>query len=95
MDEKEQSKPSSSQSPERTEGEGGKSEDDQVPLSSQEKAKATKIKSYPTFLGRHRMNAAISHLSNQINIIQVITMFVLCKYEKGCFRFLFFCTNLF
>ncbi|PON72998.1 G-protein gamma-like domain containing protein [Parasponia andersonii] len=75
MDEKRQSKPSpssSSSSPGRAEGGGersGKREDEEVP---QEKTKTTKVvKSYPTFLGRHRMSAAISHLNNQINIIEV------------------------
>ena len=72
MDQKQPSKPSSSSSPERTEGEGERvKRGDEVPLSSQEKGKSTKLKSHPTFLGRHRMSAAVSHLNNQINIIQV------------------------
>ncbi|KAL5558286.1 hypothetical protein UlMin_034497 [Ulmus minor] len=74
MDEQLQSnsKPSSSSSSSslgRAElGEGSRREDEEQPLSnSQDKAKPG---SYPTFMGRHRMQAAISFLTNQINIMQ-------------------------
>ncbi|XP_062097647.1 guanine nucleotide-binding protein subunit gamma 1-like isoform X1 [Humulus lupulus] len=55
------------------EGERGKVENEEVAQSSShqdQKAKAAKLKPNPTFLGRHRMNAAISHLNTQINIIE-------------------------
>ena len=34
-------------------------------------AQASGSWSFPSFFGKHRMQAAISHLNNQINIIQV------------------------
>ncbi|KAH7524286.1 hypothetical protein FEM48_Zijuj06G0103400 [Ziziphus jujuba var. spinosa] len=67
-----QSKPSSSSSSSSPGSGGGtKREDEEVPLplQSEDKAKAAAA-TYPTFFGKHRMTAAISHLQNQINIIQ-------------------------
>ncbi|XP_062098657.1 uncharacterized protein LOC133804516 isoform X3 [Humulus lupulus] len=54
-------------------GERGKEEEEVAQSSSHQehnKAEVTKLKINHTFLGRHRMNAAISHLNTQINLIQ-------------------------
>ncbi|XP_062097648.1 guanine nucleotide-binding protein subunit gamma 2-like isoform X2 [Humulus lupulus] len=76
------------------EGERGKVENEEVAQSSShqdQKAKAAKLKPNPTFLGRHRMNAAISHLNTQINIIEkelneletVGDSSIVCQETKG------------
>ena len=75
------SKPSSSfSSPSmgRREEEERKEQEEEEQMAKLEKiAKAKLAKSHPTFLGRHRMSAAIFHLNNQINIIQVINTYII------------------
>ena len=72
------SKPSSSfSSPSmgRREEERKEQEEEEQMAKLEKIAKAKLAKSHPTFLGRHRMSAAIFHLNNQINIIQVINTY--------------------
>ncbi|KAF3446032.1 hypothetical protein FNV43_RR11210 [Rhamnella rubrinervis] len=70
------SKPSSSSSSSPSPGRGGgtltKREDEEevAPLHGSELVHKAKAATYPTFFGKHRMTAAISHLQNQINFIQ-------------------------
>ncbi|KAM6543797.1 hypothetical protein CsatB_008244 [Cannabis sativa] len=85
MDNEKQVQQNSSSSPAvRGGGEGEREEDERAevevevaqsssssyPHQDRKEKAATKLKPNPTFLGRHRMNAAISQLNTQINIIQ-------------------------
>ncbi|KAJ7958679.1 guanine nucleotide-binding protein subunit gamma 2-like [Quillaja saponaria] len=68
MDEQEESQPSAA-----TEGIDGRVAEHQIREEGEQDVNGqtqARIESSPNFIGRHRMAAAMSHLHNQINIIQ-------------------------
>ncbi|KAM1060528.1 hypothetical protein ACFX15_024523 [Malus domestica] len=64
MDKQVETNPSSSPAREREdEGGGGMA----LPLYFEDKARAVQ---FPTFIGKHKLAASISHLQNQMDVIQ-------------------------
>lgn len=90
MEEQHESKPSSSLSSPARFG-GAKKEEEEQKLSHKSEEKAKARESYSPFFGKHRMAASITHLQNQINILQVLLIIhliylyiLLCSFIGFC-----------